>query len=135
MTRRQAAVLAAPAVMVIAVGAVVGLIAGPVHGLAAAAAVGLCVVPAFGTFWLTTYLTAKYPFGGLIGMTVGVAVRLVVAVGGGMAVYFGTDAFGDARLGFWLWILSTYLATLVAETALIAGRSASAVGGASGGKG
>lgn len=134
MTRRQAAVLAAPALVVALAGGIAGLVAGPVHWLAAAAAVGLCVVPAFGTLWLTTFLTARSPFGGLIGMTVGVFVRLVVAVGGGMAVYFGAGAFDDAKLGFWLWILSTYLATLVAETALIAGRPVR-VAGAAGGKG
>ena len=134
MTRRRAAVLATPALAVAAAGGIAGLIAGPTHWLAAASAVVLCVLPAFGTFWLTTFLTARTPFGGLIGMTVGVAVRVLFAVGGGMAVFFGTGAFDDAKLGFWLWILSTYLATLVAETALIAGRPA-AVAGTTGGKG
>lgn len=127
--------LAAPGVVVAVAGGIAGLVAGPAYWLAAAAAIGLCVVPAFGTFWLSTFLTARSPFGGLIGMTVGVAVRIVVAVGGGMAVYFGTAAFEDAKLGFWLWILSTYLATLVAETALIAGRSPPAIRGTQGGKG
>lgn len=134
MTRRQAVVLAGPAVVVAVVGGIAGLVAGPAHWLAAAVAIGLCVVPAFGTLWLTTFLTARSPFGGLIGMTVGVFARMLVAVGGGMAVFFGTGAFDDAKLGYWLWILSTYLVTLVAETALIAGRPTQ-VAGATGGKG
>jgi hypothetical protein len=134
VTRWQAAVLAAPAAAGAVVGGIAGLVAGAAHWLAAAAAIVLCVLPAFGTFWLTTALMRRTPFGGLIGMTVGVAVRMLVAVGGGAAVYFGTGAFEGAKLGFWLWILSTYLATLVAETALIAGRPAP-VAGAAGGKG
>jgi hypothetical protein len=52
-------------------------------------------------------------------MLLGTMIRLVVAVGGGMAVYFLTDAVRGAGLGFWFWLLFAYLAALVAEIVLL----------------
>jgi hypothetical protein len=102
--------------------------------IAAAVAVGLCVPAAFGTFWLTRWLAARHPLGGVIGMLLGTMARLVIAIGGGMAVYFLTDAVRGAGLGFWFWLLFTYLAALVAETVLLV-RLTPTRGGTADGKG
>jgi hypothetical protein len=87
--------------------------------VAAAVAVGLCWPVAVGTLWMTRRLAARHPLGGVIGMLLGTMIRLVVAVGGGMAVYFLTDAVRGAGLGFWFWLLFAYLAALVAEVVLL----------------
>jgi hypothetical protein len=135
VTPREVAVLASPALAIGLLAVPFGFVYGAVHWAAAAVAVGLCVPAAFGTCWLTKRLAARHPLGGLIGMTVGVAARMLVAVGGGMAVFFGTGAFADAKLGFWFWLLVTYLGTQVAETALLAGPPARPGGEVSGGEG
>ena len=131
MTGRQAAVLAAPAVLVM----LAALPFGRVHVTAAAAAVGLTVPAAFGTFWLVRWLTARHPLGAAVGMLVGTALRLTVAFGGGAAAFLLAPDLRFAGLVFWLWLLFAYLSSLLAETALLAGRSPLVAGGAPGGKG
>jgi hypothetical protein len=134
MTGRQAAVLALPGVLVLLLALPVGLVGGPVHAAAAAVAVGLTVPAAFGTFGMTRWLAARHPLGGVVGMFAGTALRIGVAFGGGAAVFLLTPAFREAVLGYWLWVLFAYLASLVAETALLV-RLSPVGGGAAGGKG
>lgn len=112
------------------IGAGIVAVAGfPRHGLAGVVAVGLCVPAAFGTFWLTKWMATRSPFGGLLGMAIGVPVRLIAALGGGMGFFFGTGWFDGLRAGFWFWLLGTYLLTLVAETVLLAVPTAAPAGG------
>ncbi len=135
MTARQAAVLVLSGVIVLLAALPVGFVGGPVQWLAAAVAAGLCVPTAVGTFWLSRWLAARHPLGGVIGMLVGTIGRLVVALGGGAAVFFLSGAFADAKVGFWLWLLFAYLATLLAETALLVRPSPAVSGGPQGEKG
>jgi hypothetical protein len=132
---RDAFVLLVPGVFVLAIAVPFGLADDPVHLLAACVAIGLSIPPAFGTYWFTRWLAGRYPLGGVIGMLAGTMIRVVIAVGGGAAVYFLTSAFRDARLGFWIWVLVAYLATLIAETILLARASGSVVMAVPGGKG
>ena len=130
MTARQAAVLALPGVVVLLAAVPFWLAAGPVHLLSAGVAVALCVPPAVGTFWLTRWLAGRHPLGGVIGMAVGLAARVVVAVGGGAAAYLVAPDLRETGISFWLWLLSAYLLALLAETALLSGASAAAGSGA-----
>jgi hypothetical protein len=131
MTGRQVAVLAAPVPLVL----VAGLLAGPVHGLAAVVALGLTVPAAFATFALTRSMTARHPLGAAVGMLLGTVVRLAVAFGGGGAAFLLAPELRGSGVIFWLWLLFAYLASLLAETALLVGASPLAAGGPSGGKG
>lgn len=124
--------MVAAGVLVTGVGVAAG--AGGVHLAAAAVAAGLCFPPAVATLWLTRRLARRHPLGGILGMAVGVVVRVVVAVGGAAALFFAVDTFRATRIGFWLWVLFAYLSTLIAETAVLA-RSGSFGGGAGTGKG
>ena len=65
-------------------------------------------------------------------MGVGMALRILVAFGGAAAVFVLSGAFAEMVLGFWGWLLFAYLATLLAETALLVGAAA---GHTPGGKG
>lgn len=131
MTGRQAAVLAAPAVLVM----LAAVPFGPVHLTAAAVAVGLTVPAAFGTFGLIRWMAARHPLGVAVGMMVGTALRLTVAFGGGAAAFLLAPDLRSAGMVFWLWLLFAYLSSLLAETALLAGRSPLVAGGVPGGKG
>ncbi|HET6576304.1 MAG TPA: hypothetical protein VFG68_22065 [Fimbriiglobus sp.] len=131
MTGRQAAVLAVPAGVVL----LAALPLGSVHVMAAAAAVALTVPAAVGTYWLNRRMAARHPLGGVVGMLVGTVLRLVVAFGGGGAVFLLAPDLRAAGVVFWLWLLFAYLSSLLAETALLAGRSPLVAGGAPGGKG
>jgi hypothetical protein len=135
MTPRQAAVLTVPGVVVLGLATLVGSFAGWEHLTTATVAVGLTVPPAFGTFWLTRWMAARHPQGGVVGMLVGTAIRLLVAFAGGAAVFVLAGAFWESKLGFWLWLLLAYLATLFAETALLARQAFVPAGGPLGEKG
>ncbi|HVK17487.1 MAG TPA: hypothetical protein VM533_11095 [Fimbriiglobus sp.] len=130
MTGRQAAVLAAPALVVL-----IALPFGTTHVVSAAVAVGLTVPVAFGTFWLNRWMADRHPLGGVVGMLVGTVLRLAVAFAGGAAAFLLAPDLRSAGLIFWLWLLFAYLSSLLAETALLVGQSPLAAGGASGGKG
>jgi hypothetical protein len=131
MTGRQMAVLAAPVVVVM----LAALPFGPVHVTAAAVAVGLTVPAALGTFWLTRWMAARHPLGGAVGMLVGTVLRLVVAFGGGAAAFLLAPDLRSAGIVLWLWLLFAYLASLLAETALLVRQSPVVAGGAASGKG
>lgn len=117
----RAAWVAGPIGLVAVVAAAAGVWFGPVHWVAATVALGLCMPPAAATYWLTRWLAARHPLGVVIGMLAGALVRLVVVMGGGAVVFFATGWFADAKVAFWFWLLFAYLATLVAEMALLAG--------------
>src|SRR5262249_29210677 len=84
------------------------------------------------TFWLTRWMAARHPLGGVVGMLLGTALRILVAFGGGAVVFLLTPMFRDAVLGYWLWLLFAYLASLVAGTGLLGGLSP--VGGSGAGR-
>jgi hypothetical protein len=54
-------------------------------------------------------------------LVLGTAVRLLVGFGGAVLVFvLSKPTFHVDALGFWMWVLGVYLATLVVETALLA---------------
>jgi len=115
----------------------VGLIRGPAQWGFAGMAFGLCVLPGLAVVAVGEYLIRTSPFGRLLALVVGTFVRLVVVFGGGVVIFLLAGPVDRAdRIAFWLWVLFAYLATLVVETALMAGplhrgkASAEVVGGA-----
>jgi hypothetical protein len=97
-----------------------GTVIGTPHAYASCTAVVLCLVPAVATVWGTGRLARRTRFAGLVGMAAGMTLRTAAAVGGGAALFFAVPAFRDLRYGFWAWIVAAYLATLAAETAVLA---------------
>ena len=59
---------------------------------------------------LTQWWARRKPAGAFLGMLVGVILRAIVIVGGGLAVYLWTRS-----LGFWFWLIGIYLSTLALE--------------------
>lgn len=90
------------------------------QGLAGVIAFALCVPTAILTLAATRWFAKRHPLGGLLGMMVGIVVRLIVALGGGLAIFFATGWFEGTPVGFLFWLLAAYLLTLVAETVLLA---------------
>lgn len=121
MTRRALLLVALPAGVGLLVAVPAGLLVGPRQWAFAGLAFGLCVPPGVVTLVLADYLGPRSPFGGLLALMVGTAVRLVVGFGGALAVVFlaGVEDRAD-RLAFLAWVLGAYLTTLVAETVLLA---------------
>ena len=121
MIRRAAALVAVPTLVGLLTAGPAGAVYGPRHWGLAAVAFGLCVPPGLATFALVEYLARTSPFGGLYGLMLGTAVRVLVGFGGGAAWLFlagPTDPRG--KVAFLVWLLVAYLATLVAETVLLA---------------
>ncbi|MBX9581237.1 MAG: hypothetical protein K2X87_13090 [Gemmataceae bacterium] len=127
MTRRVAILLAVGLGVGVLAAVPVGLGFGPRHWAFAAAAFGLCLVPGVGTLVLADVLDRQSPYGRLLALVAGTAVRLVVGFGGAAAVVFlaGVDDRAG-RVGFLVWVLFAYLVTLAAETALLAKPAAQA---------
>lgn len=124
MSRNDLFWLALPGGLILLAGVGVGAAVGWTHCLAAIVAIGLTVPVGVFAFWFTLWLIARHPFGGLLGMMIGVGVRSVMAVGGGAAAFLLVPAFTELRLGFWVWILVAYLSGLIVETGRLAGRVA-----------
>ncbi len=124
MSRRDVLWLTLPAAVVLLAGVVAGPVGGWNHPLAAGVVVALTLPVGLFAFWFTGWLIARHPFGGLLGMTVGVAVRTLVAVGGGVGAFLLVPALNDLGGGFWVWLLVAYLSGLIVDTGLLAGRVA-----------
>ncbi|MDB5313239.1 MAG: hypothetical protein JWO38_7441 [Gemmataceae bacterium] len=121
MTRKLLFITGLPVLIGALVAVPVGLVRGPAQWEFAAIAFGLCVPTGVVTLWLAEYLSRQSPYGRLLGLMIGTGIRLVVGFGGAVAVLFLTIPEDPAgRVGFLLWVLFAYLATLVTETALLA---------------
>jgi Na+/proline symporter len=97
-----------------------GLLFDLLHAYAGTTAVGLCGLPAILTVWLTLKLARTNKYGGLLGMAVGLFLRLAVAVGVGLLVFLVVPEFKAWKFGYWGWIIGVYLVVLVVETAVLA---------------
>jgi len=120
MTRPRLRGLVAVWFALVAAAGIAGAVAGAAHGYAGLAASLLCVPAGFVTVWGTGRLARRTKFAGLIGMAAGMVLRTVVAVGGGAVLFFAVPAFREMTYGFWAWVVAAYLATLAAETAILA---------------
>lgn len=77
----------------------------------------LCLVPAVVTLaWASRTVHGK-PEEQLAAVLGGMMVRMVVVLGGGIALFFAVPVLHNAA--FWLWVLGFYLLTLVLEIALV----------------
>ena len=77
----------------------------------------LCLIPAVVTFlWGLKAMTGS-PSDRLRHAVFGMMLRMVVVLGGGMALYFGVPNFERPR--FWLWVAGFYLGALALETVLL----------------
>ncbi len=136
MSRRDVLWLTLPAAVVLLAGVATGPVGGWNHTLAAGVAVALTLPVGLFALWFTGWLMARHPFGGLLGMMVGVAVRTLVAVGGGVVVFLLVPTLNELGGGFWVWLLVAYLSGLIVDTGLMVGRVAVASpGGGEKGKG
>jgi hypothetical protein len=116
-------------------GVAVAVAVGWDHLLAAGVAVALTFPVGLFAFWFAGWLIARHPFGGLLGMAVGLAVRSAAAIGGGLAVFLLTPRLKELGIGFWIWLLVAYLSGLIVDTGLLAGRAVVSPAGREKGKG
>jgi hypothetical protein len=80
----------------------------------------LCLVPAAATLLWAHRSFAGSPEAQLAAVLGGTAVRMLVVIGAGMAVYHAAPGFH--RASFWFWVIGFYLATLALEVVLVVGR-------------
>ena len=103
--------------------AIVSAIFGPKHTTCGFVGIAICLPPALGTLVLTRWLTARHPFGMLIGLAVGTVARLFIVLVIAAGVFLATRQEPGSPLAepltFWLWVLFVYLVALITETALL----------------
>lgn len=51
-------------------------------------------------------------------MLLGVVLRALAVVGGGMALYLCTDWYRTRGVALWVWLIGVYLSTIAVEIAL-----------------
>lgn|GEM_PF-1832724 len=125
--------LLAVAILPTAIGGLAALIAGQAlssdQWLFFAIAFGLCVPSGLVVLLLQEYLIGTSPYGRVIALAAGTAIRVVACFGGGVVIYLivRPEAKND-KLAFWAWILFAYLTALAVETVVLAksGNGASA---------
>lgn len=121
MIHRAAILLGVPLALATAAAVPLGLWRGGYQWLCAAVAVGLIVPAGLLTLVLAEKLSRSSPFGSLLALAVGTAVRLVVGFGGAVAVFLlARPTFHRDPISFCAWVLAVYLTTLVVETVLLA---------------
>ena len=97
------------------------VLGGAAAAVYSAVALGLCLFPTTLTLYLVERTAQPAPCRLLAIFLVGMLMRMVVVLGGGIALYSLAPYF--AQLGFWIWILGWYLVTLGGEvTFVLAGR-------------
>lgn len=84
-------------------------------------AYGLCIPAGLVVVLLQQYLIGTSPYGRVVAMAAGTAIRVAACFGGGVVVFLllKPEAKGD-KLAFWIWILFAYLTALAIETAMFA---------------
>ena len=85
-----------------------------------AVALVLCLVPTAATLWWAASSFQGPPEPQLVAVMGGMGVRVLVVLGGGMALYFLEPYFHQA--GFWIWVVVAYLFTLTLEIVILLGR-------------
>jgi hypothetical protein len=81
-------------------------------------AVLLCLVPTAATMLWANWAFRKSPGDQVLMVLGGTGLRMFVVLSGGLALYTLIPYFQEHQ-GFWLWILVSYLFTLVLEMALV----------------
>lgn len=119
--RRAAVLLGVPVLLATIVALPLGLWRGTHHWLFAAVAVGLVVWPGVVTLVAIERLRRGSAASQVAALVLGTAVRLVAGFGGAVLVFvLSKPTFHGDAIGFWMWVLGVYLATLIVETALLA---------------
>lgn len=108
-------VMALPASWILLVGMLLDVFI-PGQWLAATYAIALTLPAAVGTAWLMTWLTRRNPKAAVLGMFAGILIRGIVALGGSVAIYFGTSWLAASGISFWFWLSVAYLSVLAGET-------------------
>jgi hypothetical protein len=80
-------------------------------------ALALCLVPALLILMLAERNPTGSPQATVMIVFGGTGLRIVVALGGGLALYSVVPYF--QQVGFWIWLLVFYLYTLVLEVVLL----------------
>ncbi len=122
-TGRQAVVLLGlPLLLVAATAIPLGFWRGPYQWLCAGTAAALILPVGAVTLWLTDRVGRTSPYGKVTALFMGTALRLMVGFGGAVMIFLlSRPTFTEHAVTFWLWVLGTYLTTLIVETALLAG--------------
>lgn len=121
MSRRLLAVMLLPPLF----GALAAVIASQATGASQwfffGIAYALCVPAGLVVVLLQQYLIGTSPYGRVIAVAAGTAIRLVACFGGGVVIFLLLKPEAkDDKLAFWLWILFAYLTALAVETAVFA---------------
>jgi hypothetical protein len=122
--RRAAILVGVPVGLALLVAAPLAMWRGPYQWLCAAVALGVVLPPALATLVVVERMSRGSPYGALGALVIGTFGRLLVSVGGAVAVFLlSKPTFHTDAISFWGWVLGTYLTTLLVETSLLAKRN------------
>jgi hypothetical protein len=121
VSRRLLAVMLVPTLLGALAAAVASQVIGSDQWLYFMIAFGLCVPAGLVVVLLQQYLIGTSPYGRVVAMGVGTAIRLVACFGGGLVLFLLVKPEErNEKLAFWIWILFAYLTALAVETAVFA---------------
>lgn len=115
MTWNEWLVMLFPASWILMVGMLLDVFF-PGQWLAATFAIALTLPAAVGTALLMKWMTCRNPRAAVLGMFAGILIRGIVALGGSVAIYFGTSWLAASGISFWFWLSVAYLSVLAGET-------------------
>jgi hypothetical protein len=124
VSRQAALMLGLPLVMTVVIATPLGLWLGSYQWLCASVAFALVVMPGLATLIVAKRMSRSSPYGQIAALFLGTFVRLAVGFGGAVLVFLlSKPTFHADPISFLLWLLGTYLTTLVVETILLARNS------------
>ncbi|CAN5318157.1 hypothetical protein BH11PLA2_BH11PLA2_00330 [soil metagenome] len=119
---RDLVIVSLPAVIIAVLGVFVGWIVDPGYTGDAMTAVVLTLPPVLFTVWFTVWISRQHSGGVFFGMSAGMLLKAIFAVGGGAALFFGTDWYVTRGVSLWVWVIVAYLATLTVEVVVMTRR-------------
>lgn len=119
MTGREILWFALVGIGWILLGLAMSALFGSIHVEASLIGLALSGPAAIATFALTRWMMKQHPLGALMGMMVGIGVRMLITVAGGLIIFLVTDRYRPCPLCYWIWVLLAYLVTMVLETGLL----------------
>jgi hypothetical protein len=110
-------ILGLPSLAALALGLAIGTVVEWGFVVDALAAVALVLPVTLLTHTVTERWRRRDPAGAFYGMLIGVVLRAVAIIGGGAALFLGTDEFAARGASLWAWVIGVYLSTLAVELA------------------
>jgi hypothetical protein len=117
---RQLSWVVIPSIIIVCVAVAAEQKFGPPQLRCASAAIFLTMPVALLTLWLVRREQVRRPNVAIMLILAGSLARMMLALGGGLIVFLGTDWCRSGGVSFWFWLIAAYLSTLTAEVFVLA---------------